>query len=67
VETEPVVPGPQETGTGIVTVIGTGTPTDSVPTTPTGPVEIRPNEAAHGIVTNMVVLYVVPVLAALLV
>ncbi|RFN46923.1 hypothetical protein FIE12Z_8809, partial [Fusarium flagelliforme] len=66
VETESV-PGTQETDTGIPPVIGTGTPTDSVPTTPTGPVEIRPNEGAHGIVTNVVALYVVPVLAALLV
>ena len=56
-----------ETGTGIAPVISTGNPPESVPATPTGPVEVRPNEAAHRIVTSMVVLYGVSVLAALLV
>ena len=56
-----------ETVTGIAPVIGIGNPTESVPTTPSGPAEARPNEAAHGIFTNMAVLYGVPVLAALLV
>lgn len=56
-----------ETGTGIAPVIITGNPPETVPATPTGPVEVRPNKAAHRIVTSMVVLYGVPVLAALLV
>jgi hypothetical protein len=55
-----------ETGTVIPTVVGPGTPTGAV-STPTGPVEIRPNEAGHGVVMNLIALYGVPLVAAILV
>ncbi|EKJ70348.1 hypothetical protein FPSE_09565 [Fusarium pseudograminearum CS3096] len=57
-----------ETGIGTATgVPGIGNPPMSTPTSTPGPVQIRPNEAHHDAMVNMVVLYGIPLAAAILV
>jgi hypothetical protein len=59
-----------QTETGAMTTngfVGTGTLTPSIPTSTPGPVQIRPNEAAHHAMVNILVLYGIPLAAAILV
>lgn len=57
-----------ETGIGTATGLpGIGNPPISTPTSTPGPVQLRPNEAHHDVVVNMIVLYGIPLAAAILV